>query len=357
MRYAVLDKVLANDFEAIKRAVNSGLEQGEIVHTVDYGGTLDGLHLSFSDVVRYHVSKLPKDRHGASDRPGSLYSESLTLAFMVTSKGKVPDAIALDLAGLSVSMAKSGLVAHSLRSDVAKLVDATDLHSLPDASPRLLRRACLVEVSDSEKDRLFGDTFALGVYANEGKLNIIGIERVGHVLRSRSSWWTPAWSGGDLDVGVAVGMSHPLTNVPPGQHEEHRAWAAEAARFLVVLGVLLDTDNAPLEVEEESSRSEAERKRLAGLKPAQKKNVPRAWITRRVSLSPRARRVAPQGGPGASGSPMAPGRQAQDQTLVSGHLKRQPWGPKGAQRKWIYVESYEARRWVAPGPVKVVVTS
>jgi hypothetical protein len=38
------------------------------------------------------------------------------------------------------------------------------------------------------------------------------------------------------------------------------------------------------------------------------------------------------------------------QTMVRGHLKRQPFGPRSSQRKWVYVSAYEARRWVSPKP-------
>lgn len=40
---------------------------------------------------------------------------------------------------------------------------------------------------------------------------------------------------------------------------------------------------------------------------------------------------------------------------VRGHLRRQRHGPGLAQVRWVYVASYEARRWVAPRPATIVV--
>ena len=76
-----------------------------------------------------------------------------------------------------------------------------------------------------------------------------------------------------------------------------------------------------------------------------------------MSVSARARR--PNAPEAAAGPPPAAdaklvGRVG-NQAVVKGHLKRQPCGPRGSERKLIWVERYEARRWVAPGPVRVVV--
>jgi hypothetical protein len=44
-------------------------------------------------------------------------------------------------------------------------------------------------------------------------------------------------------------------------------------------------------------------------------------------------------------------------TRAQGGIKRQAYGPGLSQRKWIYVQGYEARRWIASRPLKIVVAS
>lgn len=41
------------------------------------------------------------------------------------------------------------------------------------------------------------------------------------------------------------------------------------------------------------------------------------------------------------------GKQAVEAS-VSGHLKRQAYGPERKLRRWIYVPGYSATRWVSP---------
>jgi hypothetical protein len=77
---------------------------------------------------------------------------------------------------------------------------------------------------------------------------------------------------------------------------------------------------------------------------------------RHVSLS--APLAVPAGKAPAERTPAAeaaPAGRAADVVAVRGHLKRPRHGAGLAETKWIYVAGYEARRWVAPGPRKVVV--
>lgn len=76
------------------------------------------------------------------------------------------------------------------------------------------------------------------------------------------------------------------------------------------------------------------------------------WIVRRVSLSQAHARYLASRTEGSSGEQPKDGLKPVE-TLVRGHLKRQPYGPGRSERKWIYVQEYEARRWVSARPVRV----
>lgn len=219
-----------------------------------------------------------------------------------------------------------------------RLVDATDLHALPDEPPRLLQRAWLLESDWLRGHALFGDTVSLGGYALDGVVYLVGLGLGGWARVAR---WTPHWIGEEIAAGVTSDTS-PLID----DAEAHGGWTREAARFAVVLGLLLDADGTPTRITDESDRPRSPPARSKKHKP------PPAWVTRTISLGPQERQAGAGDAPSTAG--VVTGRVAEERP-VRGHLKRQPHGPGGKLRRWQWVPGYEARRWVAPGPRRVVV--
>jgi len=255
----------------------------------------------------------------------------------------------VNIAALAICLERP--VLHLLRPAACGLVHTTDLHTLPGEPPRLLQRAWLVEVRRPETgDRLFGDTVYLGGYAFDGATYLVGLE---WPETARVSRWVPRWGDAELDAGVAHETSPMIDDV-----DTHHAWAREAARFAVVLGVLLDAEGTPIRIETDAPPAKKRQRGRGG-----KQRERDTWTTRHVYLDElRAPRPAP---PTSRPAPLTSAHddsQTTDGLLptesqVRGHLKKQPYGPGRTKRRWIYVESYEARRWVAPGPIRVVVDS
>jgi hypothetical protein len=227
---------------------------------------------------------------------------------------------------------------HELRGSVRELVANTDLHSLPDEPPELLRRAWIVQTRDPATEHLFGDTAALAGYELEGTRYLIGL---GYPDGCRVARWRPEWRGGEIGAGVVREDSGGLVD----DVEDHEEWAREAARFIVVLGLLLDAEGSPLEHGDEGPA-------LAGTRHG-KPRPARPWAVRRIYLQ--HERI--EGTSRAAGSDSADiDDRIASEVRVTGHLKRQPYGPDRALRKWLYVQSYEARRWFTARPTKVVVS-
>lgn len=205
----------------------------------------------------------------------------------------------------------------------------------------LLRGTFILEVRDPNSEALFvGDgssswlyTASLGCYPLDGGYWLVGL---GYPDGARVAQWRPRW-------GAALPEGSDDVSFWGGDREEHDTWAAEAIRFVVVLGLLLDAAQTPLATTEEGPR-------LAG----QSKGVSypaRPWSVRRIYLEGVAAKRRSAGAPEGSS---VDGREAAE-VRVRGHLKRQPHGPGNSLRRWVYVDGYEARRWVAPRPLKVVV--
>jgi hypothetical protein len=271
-----------------------------------------------------------------TDATSDLRTRAAALAVLHSGVDVVDGAPALVNVGALALAAVPRLTVHSVRPGAAGLVHATDLHSLPGEPPRLLRRAWLLEVRRPEAgERLFGETVSLGGYDLDGRTYLVGLDYPDGV---HVAGWRPAWGERDLEVALPHGESSPLIEDVDAHHE----WAREAARFAVVLGLLLDAEGAPL-------RREDDRRDTAGKPAARGPGRPGEYVVRHLYLDD-----SPANRAGGSGGVSVPGTLAA-QVVVRGHLKRQPCGPGGRERRWIWVGGYEARRWVAPRPARVVV--
>lgn len=226
----------------------------------------------------------------------------------------------VNMAGLALA-GGAGLVAHQVRPAAAAHVAATDLHSLPDSPPELLRRPWLLEVRrPSAGERLFGSTFALGGYSLEGVTYLVGLTAAG---AASVAPWRPQWTGEDLVDGTRQSHSPLIDDVG-----EHQQWARDAARFAVVYALLCEAEGSPLRVDEARKRD------AAGDLPV--RNV---YLDGALGVD---------GTASPSPDTTIPGRVAEERP-VRGHLTRQRHGPGLAVSKWIYVSGYSAWRWVLPG--------
>jgi len=243
-------------------------------------------------------------------------------------------------------LASERAVIHETRPSVARLVAATDLHQLPDAPPALLREPWCVQAQRPERgERLWGDTFALAGYQLDDTHYLISLDGEGaHVVP-----WRPQWSARDLEAGVTTTVYDPLLaqfgleGTVPGA-PDHAAWAREAVRWAVVYGLLLDAAGAPVRVTAEGPPRERDPRKAREAK---------AWSVSRVTLTPDGERVVAPPSVGAGAEADLTGRVAAAVT-VRAHLKRQRYGEGNALTRWIFVEGYAARRWVAPWSTRVV---
>lgn len=207
------------------------------------------------------------------------------------------------------------------RPSASRVIHGTDLHSIPTLPPRILRAPGVIEARRPETgERLWGDIASLGWYAFGDQYWLLGLQYPDGYMVAR---WRPQWTGEDLDDQLPA--PDPSALVPAGSRPTHQAFALQAARYLIVLGLLAETDPSPLRIV--LDKSDKSRKR------------------RDVYLDEKKGQPSRPRGP--SLVPLLDGRHAVD-VGVTGHLKRQRYGEGNAKVKWIYVEGFSARRWVSP---------
>jgi len=289
-----------------------------------------------SDFVRDALEVLPRMPGVA---PEGIREASALLAMQTWGPRLVAEQPLLtNMAALALHMSARLEVA-DMRPGAAHLVHATDLHSLPAEPPRLLRApAVLLEVRHPDRERLLDPLVSVGAYPHEGGYYVVGIDW------PDGAWggmWRPTWGDGDLASGIRL-ETHPMIEAQPGEHHDR---IAAAARMLVVLGLLLDAEGAPLRQERETVARPAH-------SAASRAGVPER-TTRHLYLD--NRRGTSSSSSSSSGGHADLSDREQGEVPVRGHLKRQPHGPGGSLRKWVWIEGYEARRWVGSRPRTTVV--
>lgn len=281
-----------------------------------------------SDLVRQLHPHLPRVPDAGDLRIGAA-----TLAVQAVGNAAMEEPAWVNIAALALSMPR--LIVHRLTADAAQQVRSTELRALPGEPPRLLRGAWIVESRRPERHALFGQTVSLGGYWLDNHLYLIGLDYPDGVRVERVS---PRWEESDLG---AEERESPFVDDPLSQ----RAWAEQAAEWIITLGALLDAEGTPMEVEDWTEKGR--RKSGSG-----RRSQDDGWMVRRVSLSSaHAGRLVSRTQDGhaiKSLDGLTP-----VETIVRGHLKRQPYGPGRSERKWIYVEEYEAKRWVSRRPVRI----
>lgn len=234
-----------------------------------------------------------------------------------------------------------------VRPSASMVVHETDLHAIPSEAPMILRGPGIIEARRPETgERLWGDIASLGWYAIRGAdqeppslvdaIYMIGCHYpVGyHVAR-----WSPAWSGKDLDselpyedpdllVGEDGAPTRGLSLADVLERTAHHEFARQAARYLIVFGLLEQIDDGPL-------RFELDKKtRVRHVRPrdlSARGHIP-------VPVIPRPDPT----------TPIDPSARVLGDAQVRGHLKRVRVGEGRQKIRWHYVHGYSARRWHAP---------
>lgn len=245
----------------------------------------------------------------------------------------------------SLGLLMDRLTVHRISQGPVNLVHATDLHTLPGEPPRLLQGTWILEARAPERETLFGRTVNLAGFYHSGTIHVIGHDWPDGAWAAR---WTPVWGEMDLheafpaadDPSVSFGDLD-VPHVDPDTFRAAHERAMQAFRFALILGIHLDAEGSPVETRDEPARKGSGRQR--GASGAD-------WITRRVYLG----RITRSPGRGESmDEDMDTDGLIEATVTVRGHLKRQPYGPGRSLRRWIYVEAFEARRWIAPKPLRI----
>jgi hypothetical protein len=234
----------------------------------------------------------------------------------------------VNVAALALSMPRFRV--HEISNGASGLVHGTDLRTTPGEPPHLLQSAWIVQAS-YPGEMLFGSTCCVGYYPLDGAIYIVGLDWPDGAAVAR---WVPQW--GEREIDVPVDMSPLLEGVDRGAHRE---WAIAAARYGIVLALLMEAEDTPIHV---MSRRPSRKHRRHMIQD----DGASGGAGNIVYISLPRQQVIVDHRHQHQGGSLSPGMVEID-VHVRGHLKRQPCGPDRADRRWVWIESYEARRWAA----------
>lgn len=270
---------------------------------------------------------------------------------MTTFGSEIADEIPalINVAALSTVMDR--VTVHEIGAEVASRVASTDLHTLPGEVPVLLKRPWIFQAKRHDRP-LFGDTSEIAGYQLEpdGPYWLVALRYPDGISVVH---WTPQWREEGIPESIGE-WSDPDVNplLETDTTGDYSEWAIDAVRFCVVLAIMIEAANTPITLGDEIPHLWSG-KRIKKGKTEKKARSEGSWAVRRIYLD------RPKKSGGGGGSTEGEGGRVDGRiphtAEVTGHLKRQPYGPGLAKRKWIYVQSYEARRWIAPKPLKIIV--
>lgn len=277
------------------------------------------------------VQKIPRIKYAEDFRENAGIAAART--FGVQALQELP--IFVNIAALTYALGESPII-YELKNDALELIDDTDLRSFPRETPSLLSSACIVE---NNTGVLFGETTDLGIYPMpDGRIGIIGLTGRDQGGGAFFTAWNPKW--GEHDISEFGRFE------TDSDEETYKTWAQDAIRFLIVFSVMLEAEKRPIVI------TEAQKKQAKSVKIAERKKGRSGWRIKSISMT--TQRKYPSHEKTEHEKADLEDKLSR-QVYVSGHIAHQAYGPQWSQHRWIYKEGYEARRWIAPGPRKIIV--
>ncbi|WP_018525542.1 hypothetical protein [Alkalispirochaeta alkalica] len=277
-----------------------------------------------SELVRRLNQHPVPDSSELRDRAGGL----VVSAFGPLSGVQVPELV--NIAMLSILMTPKLTVLEPTLG-VIGLVASTDLHVYPSEAPTLLRQPFLIESKRPDLP-LFGWTASLGGYTLDGILYLVGAEYPDGTFVAPMK---PKWTGEEI---LGIEFDDPVL----GDATALGDWSVQAMRFAVVLGAILDAEHTPIA---QKTHTETTKKRNADRTRDRSE-----WIMQRLYVD-RIYQTAFNEKPSSDGTV---GKTLMN-VPVRAHLRHQPYGPGLKKRKWVWIQGYEARRWVSPSSTRIIV--
>jgi len=231
----------------------------------------------------------------------------------------------------SLSFGKN-ITVHTLTDGVIGKIKRTKIENIPNEIPIYMKQPFLFEAQNDKT--LFDDIQSIGgfIYKNEIFL-IIGTkgDRF-YCQREKSSF--DGRNIDDINFIYNDGINY-------GKFLEKKT-RKDTFAFITTLSLMLEAEKTPLLIENKKNKLS---------KKSNKKNVLETeWIVKRIYIDKNIKYENKTKGVEVLDKT---GKQLKDVT-INGYLRKQHYGNGNLKTKWIYINSFESKRWVSEKDIKII---
>jgi len=231
----------------------------------------------------------------------------------------------------SLSFGKK-ITVHTLTDGVIGKVKHTKIGNIPNEIPKYMKQPFLFEAQNDKT--LFDDIQSIGgfIYKNEIFL-IIGTKGDKfYCQRERSSF-----DGRKIDDINFIYN----TKINYGKFIDKKN-RKDTFAFITTISLMLEAERTPLLIDNKLKKSN---------KKSNKKYNESEWIMKRIYID---KNIKYENKSKEQDVLDKDGKQLKDVT-VSGYLRKQHYGKEHLQTKWIYINSFDSKRWVSEKDTKITI--
>jgi hypothetical protein len=237
-----------------------------------------------------------------------------------------------------LSFGKSVTV-HTLTDGVVEKIKHTKIENMPNEIPNLMKQSFLIE---ARRDKpLFDDIYSIGGFLINNEICLIIKTITNNELGLFCQHEKASFDGRKLeDLNLVYNKNFIFE-----QSYIQARTRSDTFAFAIIFSLILEAERTPFLVETEKNKSNRKNKNM------QRKNFETEWITKRVYID----KTVQYKNISDNHSDLEKNDKQLKDVIVNGFLRRQHYGKDNLQEKWIYIESFESKRWTNNKNKKIIV--
>lgn len=228
------------------------------------------------------------------------------------------------------------IVLHTLTDGVIKKILRTSIEDIPNEIPKFMKRSFLIEAPHDKT--LFGDIYSIGGFTYKEEICLlIGTKDSFYTQHEKASFDGRKLKDLNLVLDPVVYSNKKFTQLKSRK---------DTFAFIIILSLMLEAERTPLVIEYKKNKTKP-------IHSVHKSMKDTDYITRRIYIDKDIRHdktIVKDN----SDELDKTDRQLKD-INVRGFLRRQHYGKNLELIKWIYIESFDSKRWTKNKDKKIIV--
>ncbi len=230
----------------------------------------------------------------------------------------------------------NNITVHTLTDGVIEKIKHTNIENMPNEIPELMKHSFLIEARYDKT--LFDNINSIGgfTYNNEICLLIGTQEERFYIQHEKASF--DGRKIEDINLVYDTKISYPQSFLQLKKRKDTFA-------FITILSLMLEAERTPLTLEITSNKGKSKTKNHT------KNKTKTGWITKRIYID---KNIKYKNSTNTTNVLDKDGKKLKDVT-VKGFLRKQHYGKDNLLTKWIYIDSFDSKRWKSNLDTKMIV--